>query len=511
MKPDHESTLLVEMRDITKHFPGVVANDHTGLEVKRGEIHALLGENGAGKSTLMNILSGLYQPDAGDIWVKGEKQNFRSTRDAIRTGIGMVHQHFSLVDVFTVAENVMIGLDQPGLRLELGEVEEKLEAMGQQYGLQVDPRAKIWQLSVGEQQRVEILKMLYRNAELLILDEPTAVLTPQEAEDLATVLRQMTSSGKSVLYISHKLEEVLRVADRITVLRDGKNVATAAAAEVDKAKLTELMVGSEVLPMPEKQEGQTRKPVMLQARDLWVKGNRGYDAVQGLAFALRGGEILGIAGVSGNGQRELAEAIAGLRRIERGTVVLDQKDITNRSPKEVIDQGLSLIPENCKEMGLIPELGLYENAILKNYYHPPIAQRGLINRDEVRKYSREIVERFAVRVADLNEPVWKLSGGNLQRLLLGREIAGNPRVLIAANPTRGLDVQAATEIRKLLLEQRGKGAAILLISEDLDEILSIADRVAVIYNGQIIGEMESEEAKVKEIGLMMMGSKVGGD
>lgn len=511
MNPDQENTLLVEMRDITKYFPGVIANKNTRLEVKRGEIHALLGENGAGKSTLMNILSGLYQPDSGEIWVKGQKQDFRSTRDAIQAGIGMVHQHFSLVDVFTVAENVLIGLPQPGLRLELGEVEERLEEMGSRYGLQVEPMAKIWQLSVGEQQRVEILKMLFREAELLILDEPTAVLTPQEAEDLATILRQMTLSGKSVLYISHKLEEVLQVADRITVLRDGRNVATVRAAEVDKKKLTQLMVGSEVLPMPERQEEKISGSMMLQIRDLWVKGNRGYDAVQGLGLELRSGEILGVAGVSGNGQRELAEAIAGLRRIEKGKIFLAERDVTNGTPKEIIAQGLSLIPENCKEMGLIPELGIHENAILKNYYQSPISTRGFINRNEVNKHSREIVERFSVRVADLNEPVWKLSGGNLQRLLLGREIAGNPCVLIAANPTRGLDIQAVTEIRKLLLEQRGKGAAILLISEDLDEIFSLADRVAVIYNGQIIGEVESEDAQIEEIGLMMMGSKGGGD
>ncbi len=511
MSPDHEPTLLVEMRAIEKHFPGVLANDGTCLEVQPGEIHALLGENGAGKSTLMNILSGLYQPDGGEIWVKGKKEDFRSTRDAIQAGIGMVHQHFSLVEVFTVAENVMIGLDQQGLLLELGEVGEQLEAMGKKYGLQVDPQAKIWQLSVGEQQRVEILKLLYRDVELLILDEPTAVLTPQEAEELAKILRQMTSSGKSVLYISHKLEEVLRVADRITVLRQGRNVATVHAQDVDKARLSELMVGKEVLPMPGKREQRPGGAVMLEVDSLWVKGSRGYDAVKGLSFRLQEGEILGVAGISGNGQRELAEAVAGLRRVDQGRIRLADQDITNKSPKKGIELGLSLIPENCKEMGLIPELGLYENAILKTYNQSPISRGGFIDLQEVKKAAREIVDRFDVRAADLDEPVWKLSGGNLQRLLLGREIASNPRVLIAANPTRGLDIQAATEIRKLLLDQRQRGAAILLISEDLDEVIAISDRVAVIYNGEIIGEVSGEEARVEELGLMMMGSKVAGE
>lgn len=506
---DQDRSLLVEMRDIVKRFPGVLANDHTRLEVKPGEVHALLGENGAGKSTLMNILSGLYQPDSGEIWVKGIKQNFRSSRDAIQAGIGMVHQHFNLVDVFTVAENVMIGLKQTGLKLELGGVEKKLTDMGESYGLHVDPKAKIWQLSVGEQQRVEILKLLYRQAELLILDEPTAVLTPQEAGELAKILRHMTQSGKSVLYISHKLQEVLNVADRITVLREGKNVATVKASSVNKAELTRLMIGSDVLPMPKKKKKPTRGQVMLQVNNLWVKGNRGYDAVQGLELELHSGEILGLAGVAGNGQRELAEAIAGLRKIEEGEIILDQQEITRSSPKEIIKQGLSLIPEDCLEMGLIPELDIYKNTILKNYDHSPISKKGFINTQEVKKYSREITERFSVQAADLGEPVWKLSGGNLQRLLLGREIAGKPRVLIAANPTRGLDIQAATEIRKLLIDQCREGAAILLISEDLDEVLSISDRLAVIFNGKISGECLSEEANADDVGLLMMGMEVG--
>ena len=500
-------TYLVEMKDIVKRFPGVLANDHTHLGVRQGEIHALLGENGAGKSTLMNILSGLYQPDSGEIWVKGERVDIRSTRDAIRAGIGMVHQHFSLVDVFSVSENVMIGLDRPGLRLELGEVEEALRSMGESYGLKVNPKAKIWQLSVGEQQRVEILKLLYRDVELLILDEPTAVLTPQEAEELAKVLRHMTESGKAVLYISHKLREVLNVADRITVLRDGKNVGTVEAQDVNEKDLTLMMVGSEVLAMPTLDKDHQYGPIMLQANNLWVKGNRNIDAVRGLNLELRSGEIYGVAGVSGNGQRELAEAIIGLRKVESGKILVDDEEITHHPPRKIIERGVSLIPEDCKEMGLISDLGIYENAILKNYRQSPVSNGLFLNLHKVREFARELVDEFNVRTPDLDDPVWKLSGGNLQRLLLGREIKNKPRVLIAANPTRGLDIQAATEIRRILLEQREEGAAILLISEDLDEVVSISDRVAVIYEGQFIGEIASDEATVHDLGLMMMGTK----
>jgi simple sugar transport system ATP-binding protein len=506
-KQDSQLRYLVEMKDIVKHFPGVLANDHTYLGVRPGEIHALLGENGAGKSTLMNILSGLYQPDAGEIRVKGDRVDIRSTRDAIQAGIGMVHQHFSLVDVFSVSENVMIGLDTPGLRLELGEVEEALRSMGESYGLKVNPRAKIWQLSVGEQQRVEILKLLYRDVELLILDEPTAVLTPQEAEELARVLRQMTESGKAVLYISHKLREVLSVADKITVLRDGKNVGTVDAEDVNETDLSRMMVGSEVLPMPTAGKEHPYGPVFLSTRDLWVKGNRNVDAVRGLDLELRSGEIFGIAGVAGNGQRELAEAVTGLRKVESGKILVDEEEITNHSPRAIIEKGVSLIPEDCKEMGLISDLGIYENAILKNYRQFPVSNGLVLNLRKVREYAHELVKEFNVRTPDLDEPVWKLSGGNLQRLLLGREIKNKPRVLIAANPTRGLDIQAATEIRRILLEQREEGAGILLISEDLDEIVSISDRIAVIYEGRLIGEVSSEEATIHDLGLMMMGTQ----
>ena len=501
---------LVEMRDIVKHFPGVLANNGINLEVRRGEVHALLGENGAGKTTLMNILSGLYQPDSGDIWVNGQLQSFRSTRDAIHAGIGMVHQHFNLVDVFTGAENVIIGLERPRLNLNLSNVEEALAEMGRKYGLQINPRAKIWQLSVGEQQRVEILKMLYRDAQLLILDEPTAVLAPQEADELAKKLRQMAASGHSVLYISHKLGEVLSVSDRITILRSGPNIASVAAEDVDEKHLTQLMVGGDVVQVPEKERDNLPQSVILEITDLRVRGDRGNEAVKDFTLQVRKKEILGLAGIAGNGQRELAEAIVGLRTVESGLIRMEAQDITNQSPQRLIQAGLSLIPENRMEMGLIPDLGLYENAILKNYRQPPISRGFFLDAGHIHAYAEELVRDFSVQVADLDEPIWKLSGGNLQRLLLGREISSNPRVLVAANPTRGLDIQAATEVRHMLLEQRSAGAAILLISEDLDELLAISDRVAVIFDGKVIGEVESAEANQDELGLMMMGSNPNG-
>jgi ABC-type uncharacterized transport system ATPase subunit len=497
---------LISMKGISKRFPGVLANDDVNLEVQPGEIHALLGENGAGKSTLMNILSGLYHPDAGEIRVDGKRINLRSTRDAIEAGIGMVHQHFSLVDVFSVIENVVIGLDLPGIKLDLQKVENTVLEMGENYGLRVDPQAKIWQLSVGEQQRVEIIKMLYRNARLLILDEPTAVLTPQEADELADILHEMAKSGRSVLYISHKLQEVLRVADRITIMRKGRKVATVNVEDVDEKELTRLMIGSEILPRVEKGPQPSPGKMVLDVREITVEGNRGYDSVQCLSLQIREGEILGLAGVAGNGQRELAEAIVGLRPVKSGRIEVDSEPITNLSPRAIINKGVSLIPENCIEMGLVPNLNLYENAILKNYKQPPISRGLFLDRLKIQNYAEELVQDYKIQMAAAEEPVWKMSGGNLQRLLLGREISNHPRILIAANPTRGLDIQAAMEIRKMLIEQRNQGAVILLISEDLDEILNIADRIAVMFAGNIIGIRDKGAADIEDIGLMMMGS-----
>jgi general nucleoside transport system ATP-binding protein len=500
---------LIEMQDIVKRFPGVTAADSAHLEIKPGEVHALLGENGAGKTTLVNILSGLYQPDAGVIRVDGVAQQFRSPRDALQAGIGIVHQHFCLVDVFSVSENIMIGLQPFGLKLDLQTIETQITEMGKQYGLGVDPNAKIWQLSVGEQQRVEILKMLYRNVKLLILDEPTAVLTPQEADELSKTLRKMAASGQAVLYISHKLSEVLGVADRITILRSGSNVTTVNASDVDERQLTKLLIGEDV-PIVVKAGEDCSSNTALAVKDLKVVGDRDYEAVRGLDLDVRCGEILGLAGVAGNGQKELAEAIVGLRPVSAGTISLNGEDVTHQTPGKLIDAGLSLVPEDRMGTGLVPTLDIYENAILKNYKTPSFSRGPLLNWPKIQQYAEGLVNDYSVKVTRLSEPVWKLSGGNLQRLLLGREISSEPSVLIAANPIRGLDIQAAHEIHQILLEQKSRGAAILVISEDVSELLSIADRIAVIYDGQIIGEVHSADAEIDEIGLMMAGTRMGG-
>lgn len=495
---------LVEMRGITKRFPGVLANDNVNLDLRAGEVHALLGENGAGKTTLMCILSGLYQPDAGVVLVEGRPVLFRSPRDAIRAGIGMVHQHFRLVEPFTVAENVILGLDRPRFTLDLPRVEAEVAALGERHGLKVDPRARIWQLSVGEQQRVEILKMLYRGARVLILDEPTAVLTPREARELFAVLRQMAASGRVIVFISHKLQEVMEVADRITVLRAGRNVATLASGATSPQELARLMVGREVSPCYDR----VRRPpgeVLLSVEEVTALGDRGLPALRGLSLEVRAGEILGIAGVSGNGQRELAEVICGLRRPVRGTVRVAGVDVTGCAPARIIDCGLSLIPEDRLGTGLVPSLNVCDNVILKAYRRPPLSRGAFLQPREIRRYARDLVEQFAIKVPGLDVAVRKLSGGNLQRLLLAREISGKPRVLVAVHPTRGLDVGATEAIHRLLLEQRDRGAAILLISEDLDEIMALSDRVAVMYEGQIVGEVPGGEASLEEVGLMMAG------
>ncbi|MEW6546148.1 MAG: ABC transporter ATP-binding protein [Bacillota bacterium] len=492
------------MRGITKRFPGVLANDGVNLSVQAGEVHALLGENGAGKTTLMSVLSGLYQPDAGEILVEGRPVVFRSPRDAIRAGIGMVHQHFRLVEPFTVAENVTLGLDRPRFALDLGRVEAEVARLGDRHGLKVDPRARIWQLSVGEQQRVEILKMLYRGARVLILDEPTAVLTPQEARELFAVLRQMAASGRAIVFISHKLQEVMEVADRITVLRGGRNVATLAKAATTPRELAHLMVGREVSVSYDRAD---RPPgeVLLSLEGVEAMSDRGFLALRGLSLKVHAGEIVGIAGVSGNGQRELAEVISGLRPVVGGTVRVGGRELTGCHPARIIECGLSLIPEDRLGTGLVPTLPVCDNVILKGYRRPPICRGAFLQWAEIRRQARSLVEEFAVKVPSLDAPVRKLSGGNLQRLLLAREISARPRVMVAVHPTRGLDVGATAGVHGLLLQQRDAGAAILLISEDLDEIMALSDRIAVMYEGQIVGEVMAREARLEEIGLMMAG------
>jgi general nucleoside transport system ATP-binding protein len=496
----------VKMSGITKRFPGVVANEDVDLEVWPGEIHALLGENGAGKSTLMSVLSGLYYPDEGEILLHGRRVDIRSPRQASELGIGMVHQHFMLVEMHTVAENVTLGLKEPRFRLDLSKTEAVIEKLSQQYGLQVDPRAYIWQLSVGEQQRVEILKMLYRGVDILILDEPTAVLTPPEAEELFSTLRRMAAEGRTVILISHKLDEVMSIADRITVLRAGKVRATLDTLRTSKTELAQLMVGREVLFHVDKGTFQPGA-VMLELKDVNVLSDRGVPALRDVSFTIREGEILGIAGVAGNGQRELAEVITGLRKARSGSVCIDGCTLTNCSPREIIAAGVSHVPEDRLGMGLIPNLPVSDNAILKGYRTAPLSRGPFLDAVSIRHFVQTMIETFGIVTPGQETPIKQLSGGNLQKALLAREINIGPKLMVAVHPTRGLDVGATESVQKTLLQQRAHGAAILLISEDLDEIFALSDHIAVMYEGRIMDIVNADQAEIGEIGLMMAGTR----
>jgi len=499
-------TPLVRMRGITKRFPGVLANDRVDLEVQAGQVHALLGENGAGKTTLMNILSGLYRADEGEIYIRGQRADLQSPRDAIDLGIGMVHQHFMLVEPQSVAENVILGLKAPGFFLDMARIERKIAEFSRQYGLQVDPRARIWQLSVGEQQRVEILKMLYRGVDILIMDEPTAVLTPLEVEELFVTLRRMADEGKAVIFISHKLGEVMAISDQITVLRGGRVVATVDTDQTTKEELARMMVGREVLFRMEKAPVEPGE-VVLEVRNLRSLNDKGLPALRDVSFAIRQGEILGIAGVAGNGQRELAEVVTGLRKTADGCVLIADCDLTNRSPHRVIREQVSHVPEDRLGMGLIPNLAVSDNVILKSYRDPPLARGLFLDRLAITRFAARLIEAFSILTPSQETPVKLLSGGNLQRTILAREISASPRLMVAVHPTRGLDIGATESVCNLLLKQREEGAAILLISEDLDELLSVSDRIAVMYEGEIMGIVDAEEADIEEIGLMMAGTK----
>ncbi len=494
----------VEMRGITKQFTGVTANAQVDFSVLPGEIHALLGENGAGKSTLMNILSGLYKANEGTILVQGRPVDFGSPRDAIAAGVGMVHQHFMLVPVQTVAENIFLGLRNTDFVLNLKQMAAEVERIAAQYGMPVDPYAKIWQLSVGEQQRVEIIKMLYRGAQVLILDEPTAVLTPQETEGFFRTLRTMTAQGKTIIFISHKLDEVLAIADRITVLRNGRVVATVPARGMTKPELASLMVGREVLfrlEKPEQRPGECRLALhAVEARD-----NKNLPALRKLSLSVHSGEIVGIAGVAGNGQRELAEVICGLRPLTGGAVEVNGKPVSRGEPLTMIEAGIAYVPEDRSATGSAPNLSVADNLALKGYREPPMGGRFFVRRAAVRSSAAALIQRFNIAVPSPLTPARKLSGGNLQKVILAREISRRPKVLIAAYPTRGLDIGATEAVRKILLEERNQGAAILLISEELDEIFGISDRIAVLYEGQIMGVVPAAQADREQIGLMMAG------
>jgi ABC-type uncharacterized transport system ATPase subunit len=502
----HEEN-AVEMRGIVKRFPGVVANNRVDFELRAGEIHALLGENGAGKSTLMNVLAGLYRPEEGSIRVRGQAAVLRSPRDAIARGIGMVHQHFMLVPSQSVTENILLGLDKPRFVMRLPHYERRVAQLAEDFGLQVDPGARIWQISVGEQQRVEILKMLYRGADILIMDEPTAVLAPQEIEDLFHILKSMTAEGKSVVFISHKLGEVVEIADRITVLRKGEVTASGLSpTETTTSDLARLMVGRKVLLRVEK-EAQEAGEVVLSVEGVSAENDKGLPALRNLSLHVRAGEVLGIAGVAGNGQRELAEVITGLRKATSGRVLVRGEVVSNQSARLAIDRGVSHVPEDRKETGTAPNLSIANNLILKDYRKPPIARRMAVDYARARVRSKVLKDEYEIIAPSVDTPVRYLSGGNLQRVILAREISAGPGLMIAMQPTRGLDVGAIEGVQRLLLDLRSTGTAVLLVSEELDEILALSDRVAVIYEGEIVGEVTGEvsDEDCDRIGLMMTG------
>ncbi len=497
---------VIEMLNIRKEFPGIVANDNITLQLKKGEIHALLGENGAGKSTLMNVLFGLYQPEQGEIRVKGKPVKITNPNIANDLGIGMVHQHFMLVDVFTVTENIILGKETTKAgRIDLKSAEREVRDISERYGLSVDPKAKIADISVGMQQRVEILKTLYRGAEILIFDEPTAVLTPQEIKELIQIMKTLIKEGKSIILITHKLKEIMEVCDRCTVIRKGKGIGTVNVSETNQNELANLMVGREVVFKTEKKPAEPKQDV-LEIKDLIVKDSRGISAVNGLDLTVRSGEIVGIAGVDGNGQSELIEAITGLRKSESGSVKVNGKEIINFSPRKIFESGVGHIPQDRHKHGLVLNYPIAENMVLQTYYKPPFSKHGILNFKAIYDKARKLISEFDVRTPSEYTLARSLSGGNQQKAIIGREIDRDPDLLIAAQPTRGLDVGAIEFIHKRLIEQRDHGKAVLLLSFELDEIMNISDRIAVIYEGRIVAVVNPKETTEQELGLLMAGS-----
>lgn len=503
----HEN--VIEMRDITKVFGGFVANDKINLHLRKGEIHALLGENGAGKSTLMNMLAGLLEPTSGEIAVNGQVVNLDSPSKAASLGIGMVHQHFMLVEAFTVAENIILGseLTKNGV-LDIAGASKEIKALSERYGLAVDPSAKVADISVGAQQRVEILKTLYRGADILIFDEPTAVLTPSEIDELMAIMKNLVKEGKSIILITHKLDEIRAVSDRVTVIRRGKSIETVEIAGATNADLAEMMVGRSVSFKTEKQASKP-KEVVLSIKDLVVNENRGVPAVKNLSLDVRAGEIVGIAGIDGNGQSELIQAITGLRKVESGSIELKGDSIVGLHPRQITELSVGHVPEDRHRDGLILEMMISENIALQTYYKEPHSKNGILNYSNIISYAKKLMEEFDVRAASELVPAAALSGGNQQKAIIAREIDRDPDLLIVSQPTRGLDVGAIEYIHKRLIEERDNGKAVLVVSFELDEILNVSDRIAVIHDGKIQGIVSPETTNKQELGVLMAGGNLG--
>jgi len=497
----------LEMQGITKSFVGVKANQDVNLTIEKGDILGLLGENGAGKTTLMNVLYGLYHPDKGKVLVNGEQLHLRNPKDSMKVGIGMIHQHFMLVQKHTVLENIALGYDEAPFFFPQRYMRNRIEEYSRKFGLEVDPDKKIWELSAGEQQRVEILKALLRNADLLIMDEPTSVLTPQEAEDLFDILRKMINDGHSVILISHKLEEIMSICNRVMVMRKGKVTGSAIIKDVTKVDLARMMIGRELSNSLEKSEIEPGDPI-LEISDLSVDSDQGLPIVRNLSYTICGSEIFGIAGVSGNGQREMVESITGLRKSVTGSVRLQGDDITNKSARFIHNNGINHVPEERIKFGTVANLQLFENSVLKKHHTTPFSKRMLMNYPVIREHANSLVEKYNVDAASINTPVKNLSGGNMQKLILGREISAEPSLLIAAHPTYGLDVGAAEYIRKELINCRDRGGAVLLVSEDLEELFQVCDRIAVMFEGHIMGIVEPGNCDIEDVGMMMAGSAV---
>ena len=501
-----ENTVVIQMKDIVKKFGDFTANDHINLTVHKGEVHAILGENGAGKSTLMNVLYGLYKPTSGQIFIDGQEVHLNGPRHAIELAVGLVHQHFMLIQPFTVTDNIILGVEPTrGIVVDEKTARKRVIELSERYGMKVDPDAKIQDISVGMQQRVEILKVLYRGAKTLILDEPTASLTPQEIDELMEIIRNLTADGKSVILITHKLKEIKACSDYCTIIRQGKYIDTVKVSDVSESQLASMMVGRNVSFTVDKPDKEPGKEV-LEVKDLRAKDYRGAEILKGLDLHVRAGEIVGLAGVDGNGQTELVEILTGLKKAESGTITMEGKDVFNRTLKELFDAGISCIPADRQKNGLVLDFSVEDNLILQHYNEEPYAKHNILQRNVIRRHAAELEERFDIRPRHTEaHPAGTLSGGNQQKVIIAREVTNDKELLIAFNPTRGLDVGAIEFVHRYLVEQRNKGRAVLLVSFELDEIIDLSDRIDVIFDGKIQGEIAGRDADEKELGFMMAG------